>query len=236
MRELYIDFDGVLMDTITTSYRLLDEQQVDLDNYDEVLKFYQTLNWEQVIEITPILYDSMDRLKRMKESNRFNISVLTHVNSVPEIVEKVKELVRKGNVSKILVKKNDETIVNLPVNVGLLGIVFVPWVTLVSVIAALGTKCSIELVKDNGEVINLSSKAAETFDDVKSNYSVIADDLKEKGEECDLDTIAQDIKDRDERDMNRETAPLKKAEDAVLVDSSYMTIPEVVSEICSHCK
>ena len=55
MRELYIDFDGVLMDTITTSYRLLDEQQVDLDNYDEVLKFYQTLNWEQVIEITPIL-------------------------------------------------------------------------------------------------------------------------------------------------------------------------------------
>lgn len=66
MRELYIDFDGVLMDTITTSYRLLDEQQVDLDNYDEVLKFYQTLNWEQVIEITPILYDSMDRLKRMK--------------------------------------------------------------------------------------------------------------------------------------------------------------------------
>lgn len=62
------------------------------------------------------------------------------------------------------------------------------------------------------------------------------DELKEKGEECDLDTIAQDIKDRDERDMNRETAPLKKAEDAVLVDSSYMTIPEVVSEICSHCK
>lgn len=62
------------------------------------------------------------------------------------------------------------------------------------------------------------------------------DELKEKGEDCDLDQIAQDIKERDERDMNRETAPLKKAEDAILVDSSYMTIPEVVSEICSHCK
>lgn len=62
------------------------------------------------------------------------------------------------------------------------------------------------------------------------------DELKEKGEECDLDTIAQDIKDRDERDMNRTAAPLKQAEDAILVDSSYMTIPEVVSEICSHCK
>ena len=62
------------------------------------------------------------------------------------------------------------------------------------------------------------------------------DELKEKGEYCDLDQIAQDIKERDERDMNRETAPLKKAEDAILVDSSYMTIPEVVSEICSRCK
>ncbi len=62
------------------------------------------------------------------------------------------------------------------------------------------------------------------------------DELKEKGEDCDLDQIAQDIKERDERDMNRETAPLRKAEDAILVDSSHMSIPEVVSEICSHCK
>ena len=101
-----------------------------------------------------------------------------------QIVEKIKALVKKGNISKILVKKDDSTVVNLPVNVGILGIVFVPWVTLVSVIAALGTKCTIELVKDNGEVVNLSHKAAETFDDVKSNYSVIADDLKEKGEDA----------------------------------------------------
>ena len=62
------------------------------------------------------------------------------------------------------------------------------------------------------------------------------DELKEKGEDCDLEQIACDIKERDERDMNRETAPLKQADDAILVDSSHMTIPEVVSEICSHCK
>lgn len=61
-------------------------------------------------------------------------------------------------------------------------------------------------------------------------------ELKKKGEDCDLEQIAQDIKERDERDMNRDTAPLKKAEDAILVDSSDMTIPEVVSEICSHCR
>ena len=62
------------------------------------------------------------------------------------------------------------------------------------------------------------------------------DELKEKGESCDLGEIARDIKDRDERDMTREIAPLKKAEDAVLVDSSDMSIEEVVSAICSLCR
>ena len=62
------------------------------------------------------------------------------------------------------------------------------------------------------------------------------DELKEKGESCDLEEIARDIKARDERDMTRDIAPLKKAEDAVLVDSSDMTIEEVVGRICSLCR
>ncbi len=61
------------------------------------------------------------------------------------------------------------------------------------------------------------------------------DELKVKGEDCDLEEISRDIRERDERDMTREIAPLKQAEDAILVDSSDMTIPEVVAEICSHC-
>ncbi len=61
------------------------------------------------------------------------------------------------------------------------------------------------------------------------------DELTAKGEACDLDEIARDIKERDERDMNRETAPLRQAEDAVLVDSSDMTIEEVVKEIAGLC-
>ena len=61
------------------------------------------------------------------------------------------------------------------------------------------------------------------------------DELTAKGEACDLDEIARDIIERDERDMNRETAPLRQAEDAVLVDSSDMTIEEVVKEIAGLC-
>ena len=56
-------------------------------------------------------------------------------------------------------------------------------------------------------------------------------ELVEKGEACDLEQIEKDIIARDEQDMNREIAPLKQAEDAVLVDSSDMTIAAVVERI-----
>ena len=62
------------------------------------------------------------------------------------------------------------------------------------------------------------------------------DELTEKGLACDYEEIAKDIRERDERDMNRETAPLRQAEDAVLVDSSDMTIPEVVETIVRLCR
>lgn len=61
------------------------------------------------------------------------------------------------------------------------------------------------------------------------------DELKEKGEACDIDVIKKDIEERDYRDMHRDISPLKQAEDAVLVDSSDMTIEEVIERILSLC-
>ena len=56
---------------------------------------------------------------------------------------------------------------------------------------------------------------------------------KERGVESDLAQIERDIIARDEQDMNREIAPLKQAEDAVYLDSSDLTIDEVVNKIVS---
>ena len=56
-------------------------------------------------------------------------------------------------------------------------------------------------------------------------------ELTQKGEECSLEEIQRDIADRDWRDMHRETAPLKQAEDAVYLDTSDMTLDEVVERI-----
>ena len=61
-------------------------------------------------------------------------------------------------------------------------------------------------------------------------------ELVAKGVSCDLDVIEKDIIERDHQDMTREISPLRQAEDAVLVDSSYMTIDEVVEKIISLCR
>lgn len=61
------------------------------------------------------------------------------------------------------------------------------------------------------------------------------DELVVKGQAADFDQIAKDIEERDYRDSHREISPLKQADDAVLVDSSDMTIDEVVSTIIGYC-
>ena len=61
-------------------------------------------------------------------------------------------------------------------------------------------------------------------------------ELVEKGVECDLAEIERDIIDRDYRDMNRENSPLRQAEDAVLVDSSCMTVEQVIAAILEAAK
>ena len=62
------------------------------------------------------------------------------------------------------------------------------------------------------------------------------DELTAKGEVCDLAKIQADIEERDYRDMHREHSPLCQAEDAVLVDSSDMSIDEVIDTILGLCE
>ena len=61
------------------------------------------------------------------------------------------------------------------------------------------------------------------------------DELIAKGSEADIVKIEEDIIARDHQDMTREISPLKQAEDAILIDSSYMTIDEVAEKIMSLC-
>jgi hypothetical protein len=90
MKNLYIDFDGVILDTITTTYRLMEELNIDKNDVVSKTNFFESLEWGNVITVTPEINDSIKAIKKIIESNRFDVSILTHVNSLDEIVEKVK--------------------------------------------------------------------------------------------------------------------------------------------------
>lgn len=62
------------------------------------------------------------------------------------------------------------------------------------------------------------------------------DELQEKGIACNFDEIEKDIIERDRQDMTREESPLKKAEDAIEVDTSDMSIEQVIATIIRICE
>ena len=137
------------------------------------------------------------------------------------MIDKIKDAIRKGNISKITIKKDEEVILNLPVNIGLVGTLLFPWAVIASTIAALGTKCTIELLKDDGEVINLSDKAAEKLEIVVEKSGAFAEDVKEKGAE-----VFYNVKDKASEAMNR-------AKDIEILDTEDFedTIDEVMEMV-----
>ena len=111
-----------------------------------------------------------------------------------ETMEKIKEMVRKGNISKIAVKKGDDTIVNIPVNVGLVGAVVAPWGVIAAALATVGFKCTVELTTTDGNVIDITKRAGDFAGDMKEKSSVVIDEVVEKstGAYNTIKDVAQD--------------------------------------------
>ena len=73
-----------------------------------------------------------------------------------EILERLKNLVREGNIRRVLVKKDGETLVNVPLTAGVVGGVLAlqaPLLLVATAVAAFGFGCTVELIKDDGDVI-----------------------------------------------------------------------------------
>lgn len=105
-------------------------------------------------------------------------------DEVSQIVETVKKLVKKGNVSKIVVKKDGKVVLDIPVNLGLLGVLVQPWAMLMGTLIAVGTRCSIDIVKDDGNVINVSDKTYSKFDDAREKGGDVYSSVRERGGEA----------------------------------------------------
>ena len=105
-------------------------------------------------------------------------------NAASDIVGKIKDVVKKGNVSKVVIRKDDSVVLSIPVTLGVIGSVLLPEAAIISTILALGVKCSISVITKDGEEVDVVQKAKDKISDAKDNYSSVAEGIKEKGSDA----------------------------------------------------
>ena len=130
---------------------------------------------------------------------------------VQSVIDKIKELVKKGNVSRIIVCRKGEQLLNIPVSVGAVGAVVglaaAKWVTLAAVLATIGLGCTVEVIKSDGGIVNvmdeessqkMRSFASDAVEKVKENIPVsISVDIKR-----DDDVVDAQVEEAHETDEN----------------------------------
>lgn len=89
MKRLYIDFDGVIMDTIPLLYDKLMSNGIDPKWNNESNEFISKVDFREIVKDKYILNDSIECIRKILDSNKFEVSILTHVNSLDEAVVKI---------------------------------------------------------------------------------------------------------------------------------------------------
>jgi len=85
-----------------------------------------------------------------------------------EAVDKLKGIVKSGNVNRIRVKKDDYVILDIPVTAGAISAVVIPQLTAIGTAVALLSKCTIEVERPNKQTINVTEAITNTADDIAS--------------------------------------------------------------------
>ncbi|MBP2649674.1 MAG: hypothetical protein H6Q74_499 [Firmicutes bacterium] len=80
-----------------------------------------------------------------------------------EVIDKVKDLVREGNVTKIRVKHEDKVLVDIPVTLGAIGAVVLPQLAALGVLVAVFKRCTIEVIRGGISVEGQDDDGEETF-------------------------------------------------------------------------
>ena len=122
------------------------------------------------------------------------------------ILKKIKELLRKGSVSRIVVKRNDSIILNIPVNAGIIGVAvgisYAKWALLAAVLATVGFGCTVDLIREDGDVVSLMDE------DKNQKVRDFAADTVEKVKETIPVTVSVDIKHDDNEIIDAEVEAL----------------------------
>lgn len=133
------------------------------------------------------LVEALIDIENNKKGNDFSINQTSE-----EIISKLKETIKRGNITKILLKKDGETIMNIPITAGAIGAVLAPQLSAIAIASAMISRTSLEIVKENGEIINLNDMAGKTMDKIMK---------RDKKRYNDSDTMKDDIENEDD-DVN----------------------------------
>ena len=92
-------------------------------------------------------------------------------------------------------------------------------------------------VRDLGTVVFPQAEFKFYLDaDFKVRCQRRIDELKAKGQKVDEEALKKDLAERDQKDLTRRVGPLKKAEDAVVIDSTHMTVDQVIETLAGYIK
>lgn len=103
--------------------------------------------------------------------------------NINEFKEWLRELIQKGNVSRIKIKKDNKVLVDIPVNAGIAATVIaiiIPPILAFGVIAAVATKITIEITKEDGSVEVVNKYISKVADEVKEKSTIFAGNIKNK--------------------------------------------------------
>lgn len=144
-----------------------------------------------------------------------------------ELIDKIKEVVQRGNASRIIIKKDDEQLLNLPLNAGVIGAVVAPWGIILGVAASFGFNCKIEVVKTDGTVVDVTDKAGNIYEQAKEKGTDLYEQAKEKGEEA-----VSIAKEKGEEAVNKaKEAADKFAKGKAKVEEAAEDVKEKVQEL-----
>lgn len=112
-----------------------------------------------------------------------------------EFIKWIKELIKKGNVTKIKIKKDDKVLVDVPINAGIAvtGLIYIIYAPLlaIGILTAVVTKVTIEITKADGSIEVVNSIIKNTMSDVKDKFSDMTSEVKDK-----VNDITDDVKER----------------------------------------
>lgn len=90
-----------------------------------------------------------------------------------DIIKLIKKLLKEGNVTKLTVKKKDEVVLNIPVNAAAIGLVLIPYLSVLAGIAAIATDCTIQVERKGDVVVNVNDTLKNAGDKVEKTIKDI---------------------------------------------------------------